>query len=94
MCTIGLVVEYVVAIDVTRVRFPDGAYYIRYSSLFFLRRHKVLPRFELGLQGSESGVLTVTPQDRRFAKVYLGYAVPSYRAEKIPRPGIEPGSSA
>ena len=27
-------------------------------------RKKVLPRFELGLPDSESGVLTVTPQDR------------------------------
>ena len=28
MCIIGLVVEYVVAIDVTRVRFPDDANYL------------------------------------------------------------------
>ena len=30
---IGLVVEYIVAIDVTRVRFPDGALLFRFTAL-------------------------------------------------------------
>ena len=38
---IGLVVEYIVAIDVTRVRFPDDAFYAR--TMYQELRHHVAP---------------------------------------------------
>ena len=41
----------------------NGEYIFKNSAILRVPK-KVLPRFELGLPDSESGVITVTPQDR------------------------------
>ena len=43
----------------------EGILICEFAATSFFFNKKVLPRFELGLPDSESGVITVTPQDQQ-----------------------------